>query len=29
MYRNVNLATIATLPTEAGDGLKEQDTYSP
>ena len=27
--RNVNLASIATLPTEAGDGLEEQDMYSP
>ena len=27
--RNVNLASIATLPTEAGDDLEEQDMYSP
>ena len=26
---NIDLASIATLPTEVGDGLKEQDTYSP
>ena len=24
-----DLASIATLPTEVGDGLEEQDTYSP
>ena len=27
--RNVNLASIPTLPTEVGDGLEEKDMYSP
>ena len=26
---NIDLASIATLPTEVGDGLEEQDMYSP
>ena len=26
---NIDLASIATLPTEVGDGLEEQDTYFP
>ena len=26
---NIDLASIATLPTEDGDGLEEQDMYSP
>ena len=26
---NIDLTSIATLPTEVGDGLEEQDTYSP
>ena len=26
---NIDLASIATLPTEVGDGLEEQDTNSP
>ena len=26
---NIDLASIATLPTKVGDGLEEQDMYSP